>query len=142
MLNRVILIGRLTADPEIKKVGEHSVCNFTLAVDRGFKNAAGEKETDFIKIVVWRKQAELCKQYCFKGQLVAIEGALRVRTYQDKDDNRRWISEVEADNVRFLEWGKGSPKVAATNTNADPAPAQEPPPAKGSGFDEDDDLPF
>ena len=140
MLNKVILIGRLTADPEIKKVGELSVCNFRLAVDRGFKNAAGEKETDFINIVVWRKQAENCKQYCFKGQLVAVEGALRNRSYENKDGQRVWISEVAADQVKFLEWGDQGSR--ATNTETPPS-AQEPPPAKGSGFDEEDeDLPF
>jgi len=144
MLNRVILIGRLTADPELRFTSNQTpVGNFTLAVDRGFKNAAGEKETDFIKIVVWRKQAESCKQYLSKGRLCAVDGALRIRTYQDKDDQKRWIAEVEAQDVRFLEWGERGERQSGANSNAgdSPPPAQEPP-SKGSGFDEDDDLPF
>jgi single-strand DNA-binding protein len=141
MLNRVILIGRLTADPELRYTSNSiAVGNFRLAVNRGFKNAQGEEETDFINIVVWRKQAENCKQYLAKGRLVAVEGALRIRTYQDKDGEKRWITEVEAENVRFLEWGD---RPAGATGQSAPPPPDEPPPSKGSGFDEeDDDLPF
>ena len=102
-MNKVILIGRLTKDLEIKYVGEGTaVANFTLAVDRPFKNQQGERETDFIPIVVWRKQAENCANYISKGSLVALEGRMEVRSYE-KDGQRRWVTEVVADNVRFLD---------------------------------------
>jgi len=104
MLNRAILIGRLTKDPELRYTPNGiAVASFTLAVDRAFTNQQGEKETDFIPIVVWRKQAENCANYIGKGSLVAVEGRIQVRTYDAKDGQRRWATEVVADNVRFLD---------------------------------------
>jgi len=83
MLNRVILIGRLTKDPDIRNLPNGTpVANFTLAVDRPFKNQQGEKETDFIPIVVWRKQAENCAKYLTKGSQVAIDGRIQVRSWE------------------------------------------------------------
>jgi len=103
MLNRVILIGRLTRDPELKYTPSGTaVASFTLAVDRR-PNAQGEREADFIPIVVWQKQAESCANYIGKGSLVAIDGRMQVRSYDDKDGNRRWMTEVIAENVRFLD---------------------------------------
>lgn len=104
MLNRIILIGRLTKEPELKYIpsGE-PVANFTLAVDRSFVNKDGERETDFIPIVVWRKQAESCAEHLVKGSLVAIDGRLQVRSYE-QDSQRRYVTEVIAETVRFLEW--------------------------------------
>ena len=103
MLNRVILIGRLTRDPELKYIPSGiPVASFTLAVDRPFTNKDGEKETDFIPIVVWRKQAENCASYLGKGSLVAVEGRIQVRTYE-QEGQRRYMTEVVADNVRFLD---------------------------------------
>lgn len=109
MLNRVILIGRLTKDPELKYTQNgKAVASFTLAVDRGFKNAQGEKEADFIPIIVWQKQAENCANYIGKGSLVAVDGRLQVRTYEAKDGSgRRWVTEVIAENVRFLDKREG-----------------------------------
>lgn len=104
MLNRVILIGRLTKDPELRYTPNGvAVASFTLAVDRPFLNQQGEREADFIPVVVWRKQAENCANYIGKGSLVAVEGRLQVRTYEAKDGQRRWVTEVIADNVRFLD---------------------------------------
>ena len=105
MLNRVILIGRLTRDPELKYTPNGTaVANFTLAVDRFRTNAQGEREqADFVPIVVWQKQAENCANYLGKGSLAAVDGRLQVRSYDDKDGIRRWMTEVVADTVRFLD---------------------------------------
>lgn len=104
MLNRAILIGRLTKDPELRYTPNGvAVASFTLAVDRPFTNQQGEREADFIPVVVWRKQAENCANYIGKGRLVAVEGRIQVRTYDAKDGQRRWVTEVVADNVRFLD---------------------------------------
>ncbi|MGI6587973.1 MAG: single-stranded DNA-binding protein [Peptococcia bacterium] len=104
MLNRAILIGRLTKDPELRYTPNGvAVASFTLAVNRSFLNQQGEREADFIPIVVWRKQAENCANYIGKGSLVAVEGRIQVRTYDAKDGQRRWVTEVIADNVRFLD---------------------------------------
>lgn len=102
-MNTVILIGRLTRDPELRysKNGV-AVANFTLAVDRQFANQAGEKETDFIPIVVWQKLAETCANHLRKGRLVAVEGRLQIRTYE-KDGQKRYASEVVARSVQFLD---------------------------------------
>ena len=104
MINTIVLVGRLTRDPELKYTpGGHAVANFTLAVDRNFTNQDGEREADFIRTVVWRKLAETCAEYLHKGSLIAVTGRLQVRNYEDNDGNRRTIAEVVADNVRFLE---------------------------------------
>jgi single-strand DNA-binding protein len=104
MLNRVILIGRLTKDPELRYTQNGTaVASFTLAVNRMRTNQQGEREADFIPIVVWQKQAENCANYIGKGSLVAVEGRLQVRTYDDKEGQRRWITEVVGENVRFLD---------------------------------------
>ena len=105
MLNRVILIGRLTRDPELKYTPNGTaVTNFTLAVDRFRTNAQGERDSaDFIPIVAWQKQAENCANYLGKGSLAAVDGRMQVRSYDDKDGIRRWVTEVVADTVRFLD---------------------------------------
>jgi single-strand DNA-binding protein len=113
MFNRIILIGRLTKDPELKYTANTGVAlaKFTLAVDRPFsagRKDAGtgqtrQKETDFIRIVCWGKLAELCKQHLGRGRLVAIEGRLEVRNWETPQGERRTTSEVRADDVRFLD---------------------------------------
>lgn len=104
MLNRVVLIGRLTKDPELRYTPNGvAVATFTLAVDRSRLNPQGEREADFIPIVVWQKQAENCANYIGKGRLVAVDGRLQVRTYDGKDGQRRWVTEVVAESVRFLD---------------------------------------
>lgn len=105
MLNRVVLIGRLVRDPELRYTPSGvPVATFTLAVERPFANKEGERETDFINIVVWRKQAENCANYLAKGRLAAVDGRLQIRTYE-QDGQRRYFTEVAADNVRFLDRG-------------------------------------
>jgi single-strand DNA-binding protein len=104
MINRVVLVGRLTKDPELRYTNSNiAVATFTMAVDRGFKNAAGEKETDFIPIVVWKKSAESVAKYLHKGSLVGLDGRIQTRNYEASDGTRRYITEVVADNVRFLD---------------------------------------
>ena len=104
MLNRIVLIGRLTRDPELRYTPTNNtpVCTFSLAVDRSRKNQQGERETDFINIVVWSKLGENCANYLAKGKLAAVDGRLQIRNYTDKDGNRRSITEVVAEDVRFL----------------------------------------
>ena len=105
MLNKIILIGRLTADPELRYTGNGTaVTNFDLAVERSFKNQDGENETDFIKITVWRKQAEICANNLGKGRLVAVEGRLQMSGYETDEGYNRKVAEVVANNVRFLDW--------------------------------------
>lgn len=104
MLNRVILIGRLTRDPELKYTSTgRAVSTFTLAVDRGFTNQQGKREADFIPIVTWNKLAENCSKYLAKGSLVGVEGKLQVRSYEAKEGGRRYVTEVIAGMVQFLE---------------------------------------
>lgn len=103
MLNKIILIGRLTRDIDLKYTQSGiAVASFTLAVDRGFKNANGERETDFIDITVWKQQAENCANYLSKGKLVAVEGSLQIRSYETADGQKRKVAEVVASNVQFL----------------------------------------
>lgn len=104
MLNKVILIGRLVADPQLRYTQSGiAVTNFTLAVDRPFTSQNGEKEVDFIDVVAWRKQAEVCANHLHKGRLVAVEGRLQIRSYDDQNGVRRKAAEIVADNVRFLD---------------------------------------
>ncbi len=109
MLNRIVLIGRLTADASIRYTPNgKAVTTFTLAVDRQFKNQQGEKEVDFVNIVAWGSLAELCANYLSKGKLAACDGRLQIRSFDGQDGQKRWVTEVVADNVRFL-----SPKEQA-----------------------------
>ena len=106
MLNRVILIGRLTRDPELRYTPAGvAVTQFTIAVDRPFSNQGGEREADFIPVVTWRQLAETCANYLRKGRLTAVEGRIQVRNYDNNEGKRVYVTEVIADNVRFLESG-------------------------------------
>lgn len=136
MLNRVVLIGRLTRDPELRYLPSGvAVANFTLAIDRNFKNAQGEKETDFIPCVVFRQLAELCANYLGKGKLAAVDGRIQVRTYNDKEGQKRWVTEVVADDVRFLSpKGEGSGNVEGPVYGGRGSFGQE--------MNLDDDIPF
>ena len=103
MLNRVVLIGRLTKDPELRYTPNGvAVTSFALAVDRNFKSAQGERETDFINILVWRQLAENCANFLAKGKLAAVDGRLQIRSYEGQDGQKRTMAEVIAENVRFL----------------------------------------
>lgn len=108
MMNKVVLIGRLTRDPELRYTsGGIAVTRFTLAIDRNFTNQQGEREADFIPIVVWRGQAESSAKYLSKGRLVAVSGRIQTGSYDTPEGQRRYTTDVIADDVRFLEWGEG-----------------------------------
>lgn len=112
-MNKVFLIGRLTRDPELRYTGSNTaVASFSLAVNRNFTSASGEREADFINIVVWRKQAENVKNYLTQGSQVAIDGRIQTRSYDGQDGQKRYVTEVVADNVEFL----GS-KNSSNNSN-------------------------
>lgn len=103
MLNRVVLIGRLTRDPELRFTSAGlAVARFSLAVDRNRTNKEGQREVDFINIVVFNKQAENCAEYLSKGKLAAVDGRLQISSYEDKEGQKRTSTDVIADNVRFL----------------------------------------
>lgn len=156
-MNKVFLIGRLTRDPELRYTSSNiAVATFSIAVDRNFSNAAGEREADFINIVVWRKQAENVKNYIHKGSQVAIDGRIQTRSYDDTDGKKRYVTEVVADNVQFLD-SKGSRDASAPTSAPEPTPydfASQPEPkttdVKNDPFADfgnnieisDDDLPF
>ncbi|MFD1179516.1 single-stranded DNA-binding protein [Paenibacillus puldeungensis] len=133
MLNRVILIGRLTRDPELQYTPSGvAVTKFTLAVDRPFTSQGGEREADFIPVVTWRQLAETCANYLSKGRLTAVEGRINVRNYENNEGKRIYVTEVIADNVRFLESNR-------TNSNGGGDPFHD----DGKSIDiPDSDLPF
>ena len=117
-MNRVMLIGRLTAKPELRYTGSNvPYSRFSIAVNRTFSNNQGQRETDFINIVVWRKQAENVCNFLDKGSLVAVEGRLQTGNYDDKDGNKRYTMDVVGDNVQFLE-SKGQAQNRASSMDA------------------------
>ena len=102
MLNHIVIMGRLTRDPEYRATGSGlSVTNFSVAVDRDFPGQSGEKETDFIDCVAWRKTAEFVTKYFTKGSLIVVSGRLQIRGWTDKDGNKRRTAEIVADSVYF-----------------------------------------
>ena len=122
-MNKVFLIGRLTRDPELRYTGSNTaVASFTVAVNRTFTNSNGEREADFINIVVWRKQAENVKNYLSQGSQVAIDGRIQTRNYDDKDGNKRYVTEVVADNVEFLGSKNSSNNSSNGSSNVEPTP--------------------
>ncbi|HYH04392.1 MAG TPA: single-stranded DNA-binding protein [Bacillota bacterium] len=136
-MNHIVLIGRLTRDPELRYTPNGvAVTNFDLAVDRPTPNQAGEREADFIRIIAWQKQAELCANYLKKGRLVAVEGRLQIRSYEAQDGQKRRVAEVVTNQVQFLDRGKDDAAAAPTRDS------------KPEGVREDldginlDDLPF
>lgn len=133
MINRVVLVGRLTKDPNFME-NQVALANFTVAVNRTFKNKNGEQEADFFNIVAFRKQAENVNNYLSKGSLVGIDGRLQSRSYENSEGKRVFVTEVVADSVQFLE-PKNSNKQ---NNNQDNGFAN----ANGPIDISDDDLPF
>ena len=102
MLNHIVLMGRLTRDPELRRTGSGvAVASFTIAVDRDFAAQGAERETDFVDIVAWRNTAEFVSKYFAKGRMAVVSGRLQIRNWQDKDGNKRRSAEVVADNVYF-----------------------------------------
>ena len=154
-MNNVVLVGRLARDPELRTVntmnGANTTCSFTIAVSRQFSNQNGERDADFINCVIWGKQAEnLCK-YCTKGSMVAVIGRITTRSYDAQDGTKRYVTEVVADNVRFLS-SKGNSADNSVNYNMNnvgessstPTNLEEDP-FKDFGSEvvlSDDDLPF
>lgn len=102
MLNRIIVMGRMTRDPELRRTNSgNAVTSFTVAVDRDFKSQSGEKETDFIDVMAWRNTAEFVSKYFSKGRMAVVEGRLQLRDWTDKDGNKRRRAEIVADSVYF-----------------------------------------
>jgi single-strand DNA-binding protein len=157
MLNTAIIMGRLTADPELKSAAGTTVCSFTLAVDGRSKNQNGDRQTNFIRCVAWRDRAEFLQRFFHKGSMVAVTGSIQVRSYEDKNGNRREAVEVVAERIDFT--GEKNPGNSSGSYRVD-VPPPPPPPERGqpaqqsapsystaaaADFDEiagDDDLPF
>lgn len=139
MINRVILVGRLTKDPEYREnrngVG---IATFTLAINRPFTNAQGEREADFINVVVFKRQAENVSQYLFKGNLAGVDGRIQSRSYENQEGRRVFVTEVIADNVHFLEPKKSNQPQQQRGQ----APAGNNPFANNNVNDDIEDLPF
>lgn len=133
-MNKVLLVGRLTAKPELRYTNSNiPYARFSVAVDRGTNSNTGERITDFINIVTWRKQAEIVCQYLNKGSLVSIEGRIQTSNYTDKDGNKRYSTDVNADNVRFLE----SKAQAQARMSNDPTPYDFQAPSNNISVDDD-----
>ncbi len=144
MLNKVVLIGRLTKDPEVRYTNANTpVASFTLAVNRNFKNKDGNYDADFINIVAWRKLAELCSSSLHKGSLISITGRIQTSSFEGKDGTRRYTTDVLADEIVFLE-----KKSAKTYDSGDDNALFEKQdnnygiPVDGFNPIDDDDLPF
>lgn len=158
MINRVVLVGRLTRDPELRYTPNGvPVTSFTLAVNRTFTNQQGEREADFINCIVWRKQAENVANFLKKGSLAGVEGRIQTRSYENQEGRRVYVTEVVCDSVQFLEpKGSGSPSPQGQYNFYDDAPSpmpsqprptperdQNPFASDSSPIDiSDDDLPF
>lgn len=104
-MNKVLLVGRLVRDPELKHMENSgkNLCNFTIAVNRNYTNSLGEKEADFIPVVVWGKIAEVVSNYMKKGRLISVSGRLQIRSYEGKEGSKRFITEVVGEEVLFLD---------------------------------------
>lgn len=144
MLNHITIMGRLTRDPELRRTGSGlAVASFTVAVDRDWPNKdTGEKETDFIDCVAWRQTGEFVSKYFTKGSMIVVSGRLQIRTWTDKDGNKRKTAEIVADNVYFGESKKDKP--ASTTTTHWDSPYYIPPIRNDFAMLDDNDaqLPF
>ena len=144
MLNRIVLMGRLTRDPELRKTqSDTPVCSFSLAVDRDYKKDGEKKETDFIDIVAWRATAEFVSKFFTKGRMAVVEGRLQIRDWTDKEGNKRRSAEINADNVYFGDsrptQAEGSSGIGETDAFKDFPPLDDFPSAVGGSGKE---LPF
>ena len=147
MLNSAVIMGRLVADPELRTTGSGiSVSSFTVAVDRRFNRQGEDRQADFIDIIAWRQTAEFVCKYFRKGSMIAVQGYIQTRMYEDKSGNKRKAVEIVADNVSFCgskaESGSGSYSREDSYASAQPAPSYST--ADESDFKEipEDDLPF
>ena len=152
MLNVAAIVGRLTADPELRHTPNNiAVTSFTVAVSRSYAKAGEERQSDFIDVVAWRGTAEFVSKYFRKGQLIAVEGTIQTRTYEDKDGKKRKAVEIVANNVHFTESKRSPADVGSSGGGIDRSTniIEEEPAAYESGSNEDfqeiqsdDDLPF
>lgn len=140
-LNQVIIAGRMVADPELKKTQSNvSVCSFRVAVQREFKDANGQYITDFLNVTAWRQGADLVAQYFRKGSSIAIVGSIQTREYTDQQGNKRYMTEIIADKVRFVDSkSDGEPAPAPAQAAQDAAPVSVP---NFEPLKSDDELPF
>ena len=144
MLNFAVIMGRLTADPELRQTPNGvAVTTFTVAVDRGFIRQGEERKADFINVVAWRQTAEFVSRYFTKGSMIAVQGSIQTRTYDDKNGLKRYVVEIVADNVSFCGSKSESGTSGAPRTPVAAAPSF----SNGSADDfaamaDDDDLPF
>lgn len=144
MLNRIVLMGRLTRDPELRKTqSDTPVCSFSLAVDRDYKKDGEKKETDFIDIVAWRATAEFVSKFFTKGRMAVVEGRLQIRDWTDKEGNKRRSAEINADNVYFGDsrpaQAEGASGIGEADAFKDFPPLDDFSPIEGSSGKE---LPF
>ena len=153
MLNKIVIMGRLTRDPELRRTNSGTaVTSFSIACDRDFKSQSGEKETDFIDIVAWRGTAEFVSKYFAKGRMAVVEGRLQIRPYTDRDGNKRTAAEVVAENFYFGDSrrdGDGGGSYAPSSYSAPsarPMAGYDAPTGDEDQFaelsDDDGDLPF
>lgn len=146
MLNHIVIMGRLTRDPELRRTGNGvAVASFTLAVDRDFSGKDGEKETDFVDCVAWRQTGEFVSKYFTKGRMACVSGSLQLRDWTDKDGNKRRSAEVIANNVYFADSKNTAENGGSRPTAAAPAAPTYAAPAAGSFApinDDDEQLPF
>lgn len=151
-MNKVVLIGNLVRDPEVRATQSGiPVCNFTVAVNRRFKNANGEQETDFLNVIAWRQLAELCGKYLAKGRKVAVTGSIQTRAYEAKDGSKRTAWDIVADEVEFLALQnqqsstQSAPGAYTTAASKDSGAAYAPQPHNDFGGYtqvDDEELPF
>lgn len=145
MINRVVLVGRLTKDPEFRTTPSGvEVATFTLAVNRTFTNAQGEREADFINVVVFRKQAKNVNDYLSKGSLAGVDGRVQSRNYENNEGRRVFVTEVVPDSVQFLDSKGSNQQNSQSQQQRGQAPAGNKPFANDNGIDDIDDstLPF
>ncbi len=143
MMNRVVLVGRLTADPQLRYTPSGvAVATFTLAVNRNFKNQAGEQETDFLNVVVWRKPAENVANFLKKGSLAGVDGRIQTRNYEGQDGKKVYVTEVVSESVQFLEPRNSNNQSNNQSTNQSNTPPSNDPFAGGMEIDDPDGLPF
>jgi single-strand DNA-binding protein len=138
-MNKVMLIGRLTKDPEMRHTSTNNtpVSSFTLAVDRRFSRQGEEKQTDFIPIIAWNKLAEFCEKYFQKGKQVAVVGRIQTRTWEDSEGKKRYVTEVIAEEAYFADSKRGDGTASSPSDGVDTGQTDELYP-----MDEDDGLPF
>ena len=142
-MNKAILIGNLTRDPELRTVGSGaSVCSFTIAVNRKFVNQQGVREADFLNIVAWRQLGETCAKYLSKGRKVAVVGTIQTRTYDAQDGSKRYVTEIVADDVEFLSSQQEGGHSRQNDVPLPPEPMGYAPQAGGFTEVDDDELPF